>query len=713
MATVYEAVHIQLGVRVAIKILKKELQAHGTLRTRFLNEAKITAQLIHPHIVRVLDFIDNKEGAAIVMEYLEGMNLSEYLRHHQPALQQKIKLFLQTLNAIDFAHRHGIIHRDIKPENIFVQRNNRVKILDFGIAKLTESNLKLTSAGTQMGTPLYMSPEQVKEVSQVDNLTDIYSLGVVFYHLLEGRPPYDTESMSKFEIFSKIVNEPLQKLTRHKEFQPVIDKATRKKPTDRYLTCRDFAADIKKILSGEKQKNKLSQEIYKTVNIPGNSKTGKLYKVNVANKNNKTKKRKARSLALKILLPLLIIGGLVGGTYYYQINQNWTVSIPLDGRQEARAIVDNEDGTFTLVENKWKGKWPVIYLMTIDKDGKILSENRVGRIQAEAKNMIRSGRKYVLAGYKRKDDIGRIWGALVNRRGNILWETDEIWDMNANFWFSLKKNKWSTSYDVVENPFNDKKKYLFAGNSEFNYETSSNYDPDDKKITLSVFAFNSLTKKPYWNFIGYDEDLNEFKFYQGYVGYGITLGNDTESFLVTGSRFRKERSNDVFVIKFDDNGYRLWEKFYGGTGYDKGFRIAPAVDGYIVIGFSKSFKDPDKGDAFVFKIDEGGDVIWSYTFGHEGVDEFLSVKRDFINGGYLLAGYTQDSRQNQDMWFIKINEDGKMLWEKKIGDPGKNELARDIIPLEDNYFMGVGYQVNPQTGKDIYIVKFHAKNNET
>ncbi len=250
MARVYEAVHIHLGKRVAIKVLNEELIRKTSIRKRFENEAKIMADLEHPNIVKILDYIERDNLLAIVMELLQGQTLTDYIKRKGGLNKQEIvKIFLQVLDAFNLAHRKGIIHRDIKPSNIYLEthRNNNVKILDFGIAKLISSDLSMTSTGTQMGSPLYMSPEQVKDSSHITHLSDIYSLGVVLYHMVSGKPPYDTTTLSRFDIFNKIVYEPLPPLNRYSEFNSVIQKATQKDSSKRYRSCAEFAQDIKKI----------------------------------------------------------------------------------------------------------------------------------------------------------------------------------------------------------------------------------------------------------------------------------------------------------------------------------------------------------------------------------------------------------------------------------------------------------------------------------
>ncbi len=146
------------------------------------------------------------------------------------------------MSAFEFAHKKGVVHRDVKPSNIFIetQKGNNVKILDFGIAKLLDNDAELTNTGAQMGTAIYMSPEQVKDSKNINHLTDIYSLGVVLYYMLKGEAPYDRTTLSDFDIKLKIVQDEFPELTAFPELNKIIKKATTKNPADRYQTCHEF-----------------------------------------------------------------------------------------------------------------------------------------------------------------------------------------------------------------------------------------------------------------------------------------------------------------------------------------------------------------------------------------------------------------------------------------------------------------------------------------
>jgi serine/threonine protein kinase len=239
MATVYLANHNTLNKPVAIKLLNKEYIHNENVRKRFLAEARNLFSLNHPNIIKVTDLIDDGETVAFVMEYMEGQTLKDYLDEKGKLSDEEIKkLFVQMLDAVDYVHEQGLIHRDIKPSNFMMTNKGLIKLLDFGIAKNTDSNsTDYTQTGTtqNMGTPMYMSPEQIKSTKDVTAQTDIYSLGVVLWQMVMGRKPYDTNTLSTFELQTKIVTENL--LLTNSPFDDLITKATAKNLDDRYDSC--------------------------------------------------------------------------------------------------------------------------------------------------------------------------------------------------------------------------------------------------------------------------------------------------------------------------------------------------------------------------------------------------------------------------------------------------------------------------------------------
>lgn len=252
MAEVYLAEQVSLKRKVAVKVLREEMVGDEVHLQRFEQEAKAAGGLNHVNIVQVFMIGEHEGVHYIAQEYVAGMNLREYLnRNGPPKLRIALKLLEQIASALEAAAEAGIVHRDVKPENILVTRKGDVKVTDFGLAQLslTEERLNLTQVGMTMGTPLYMSPEQV-DGRDVDHRSDIYSLGVTSYHLLGGSPPFRGETALSVAV--QHVNADPPPLQDQRPDLPnvvcrLVHKMMAKAPDDRYQTASALADDLRKI----------------------------------------------------------------------------------------------------------------------------------------------------------------------------------------------------------------------------------------------------------------------------------------------------------------------------------------------------------------------------------------------------------------------------------------------------------------------------------
>jgi serine/threonine protein kinase len=215
MGVVYLAEHPVIGKKVAMKAIHPELSKNSDVVSRFVTEAKAVNQIGHEHIVDIADFGNTPEGEFyFVMEYLQGESLSDRLRRDTRIMEGRaLSISAQIADALNASHAQGIIHRDLKPENIFLcnrgQNRDFVKVLDFGLAKLTQGDTKVTHktrTGSVMGTPYYMSPEQCEGKIEIDHRADIYSLGVLIFEMLTGKVPFGGEGYG--EIIVKHVTMP-------------------------------------------------------------------------------------------------------------------------------------------------------------------------------------------------------------------------------------------------------------------------------------------------------------------------------------------------------------------------------------------------------------------------------------------------------------------------------------------------------------------------
>lgn len=247
MATVYEAVHEVLFTKVAIKIMNPILSVNPDLRRRFEEEPIFMVKLEHESFVKVIDTYYIGGVMAIIMEYLEGEDLESRIKRTGILnINETNNIFLQILDAFEYAHLKGIVHRDIKPSNIFIDKQNKIKVLDFGIAKVFGEGNGMTNTGIQIGTPNFMSPEQVNSDKSIDHRSDIYSLGVLLYYMLTGKKPYISESGSLIAIYNKILVEPFPVYKISGFYNNIIQKAVSKNRNDRYQEIAEFKTALTK-----------------------------------------------------------------------------------------------------------------------------------------------------------------------------------------------------------------------------------------------------------------------------------------------------------------------------------------------------------------------------------------------------------------------------------------------------------------------------------
>ena len=250
MAAVYLAKDLILDRLVAIKVLRLDFRQNNDAMRRFRREALSATQLTHPNIVGVYDVGQSQEMNYIVMEYVEGTDLKDYIRQ-RGALHpiEAVRIMMQIVSAIAAAHQNRIIHRDIKPQNILIDREGNVKITDFGIA-VALSDTSLTQTNTLLGSVHYLSPEQARG-GMATIQTDIYALGIVLYELLTGKVPFDGESAVSIAL--KHFQEPLPPVVNPTAMVPqslenIVLKATAKDPMNRYRSCYEMFQDLKTCL---------------------------------------------------------------------------------------------------------------------------------------------------------------------------------------------------------------------------------------------------------------------------------------------------------------------------------------------------------------------------------------------------------------------------------------------------------------------------------
>src|SRR5687767_11801584 len=262
MGEVYLAKDKKLDRKVAIKILNEEFSQDESNLQRFVSEAKAASALNHPNILTIYEFGEAEDARFIVSEYIEGKTLREIIRESRMRLPDILDISIQITGALSAAHKVHLVHRDIKPENIMVRPDGYVKVLDFGLAKLVEQKNKsilsleeptvrqnLAAKGVIVGTVNYMSPEQAKG-ERVDERTDIFSLGVLIYEMLAGKPPF--AGGNAIETLGSVLNKDPVPLSRQTpevphEIERIVNKALRKDREERYQTAKDLLIDLKDV----------------------------------------------------------------------------------------------------------------------------------------------------------------------------------------------------------------------------------------------------------------------------------------------------------------------------------------------------------------------------------------------------------------------------------------------------------------------------------
>jgi serine/threonine-protein kinase PpkA len=248
MATVYLATQRTLERKVALKIMAASLVADATFRERFLREGKVIAQLTHPNIVTIYDIGAHGSCYYMAMQYIDGgMTLKDRIGQGLPA-DEALDILVQIASALGYAHKRHIIHRDVKPANILFNAEGAAILSDFGIAKTLGEGTQLTQQGFAVGTPAYMSPEQILGKG-VDTRSDLYSLGILFYEMLTGNKPYHAEDT--FALALMQVNEAVPRLPANlSRYQNLVDRLMAKNPAERFADAAELIRAVSALRTG-------------------------------------------------------------------------------------------------------------------------------------------------------------------------------------------------------------------------------------------------------------------------------------------------------------------------------------------------------------------------------------------------------------------------------------------------------------------------------
>ena len=326
MSNVYKAVDKQSGQEVAVKFLKEEFFENEELVRRFKNESKAISLLNHECIIKVLDFNITDSEKYLVVEYIKGLTLKEFIENRGKLTWEETLVFANIiLGALGHAHENGVIHRDLKPQNIMLTREGDLKIMDFGIARLSTANQR-TVTDKAIGSVHYISPEQVRGQS-TDNRSDIYSIGIMMYEMLTGKLPFQSETAVSVAL--QQLSEEAPPISTYadgvpKGMEQIIMKAIAKEPENRYQSAAEMRADLKKLKENpaivfDYGKAAVAEEQTKTVMVNTMAKK----------KTSKIKVKKGKRLLLPVMAGLaaaFMISAVVAITFIFKMSGNSLLS---------------------------------------------------------------------------------------------------------------------------------------------------------------------------------------------------------------------------------------------------------------------------------------------------------------------------------------------------------------------------------------------------
>jgi serine/threonine protein kinase len=468
MGSVYEALDLKLDRIVAIKILKDELTDDDTFIKRFENEAKAIARLKHNNIVVIYDINNDANKYFIVMEYVVGKSLKDILKDKGVLnFEYAVELFIEILKAISHAHDKDIIHRDIKPHNIMLSSEGVPKVLDFGIAKLTNET-NLTKPGSIIGSITYISPEQAKGL-EIDKRADIYSLGITFYEILTGCPPFIGD-MSNI-IMKHIKEEPIS-ITEKNRLVPmklnnIILRMLKKNPDERFQSVNEIIKELENYTIDNKDNNnnyqdEMSMRETKTVDSILNHEHIN-YENNDSNSNYTNNTRNTETNKYNTYTKLLILGlvfisvfaliTVLGLKIFDKYGNNTTtvnVNTSDSDNQVENSDNNNEDNFVEEASSNINGNDEYIFP---NSSKKLLTDNDLTGLEI---TMLRYGRNEIFA------------------RHGYIFDSSELNDyFSSKSWYNPKYNSSEFNYNKLSSI--EKQNIEFLEDKEINNSTNSDY----------------------------------------------------------------------------------------------------------------------------------------------------------------------------------------------------------------------------------------------
>ncbi len=696
MGSVYLAREEPTERAVAIKILHPQLIANPQFKERFLREAKVLSQLNHPNISGLLTLFEEDNKLCTVMQYIEGETIKSMIKRRGPIPETEVRnILLQILDAVDYAHQKEIIHRDIKPSNILIDSQNKVSLLDFGIAKIVE-DVELTKTGSMLGTLYYMSPEQIKGEKDIDLRTDIYSIGVTAYEMLAGRLPFETVTeISEYQrgkITHKIVHEDFPN---PKEYYPYISDEIiklvqlmlKRERNERPDDCRD----CKKFL-GEKDKLKeyppIDNEQEKKINRSDNNKkfstsdrvtekkeNKESAKTNLSQIRPEPKKSKAKYIFVTLLIIIAVASVLFFTQFRYEKYDYYSGYARVYDRVTGKwGLIDNNDNFFIR---------PIYDKIFGFADGltKIYHKGRYGFFIPENEKYVKPKYDYLdnFIGDYAQLKLSDEWGALDRNGDEFVIPNYESIKIYEDGFIKLKKDgKWGF--------FNREEKIFdYLTISEMNTLLVYGIEENDYSIVHTLLR---LGADPNYKLNSNDSQILLHAIYEGasldiiklLVGYGAAPNPKT-------------------------NVYR-WDEERGEGGWYGSSIVLAAGEGrldvakYLMNSCNVSVNDIE----FNPKTNEYGwtPLMSASYWGHLDIVEFLIENNADINIQSKVDNYTalDYARSRNYFGIISILENNGAISKKVLS---KEKLSSNVIDRINS--MGYDY------GKTIFFDNFHDNSN--
>lgn len=558
MGSIYLGLHRYLERRAAIKDLNPLLRKKPEIIERFRNEAMILSRLHHPNIVSLYDYVENELGYFIIMEYIEGETLAGYIETTTGPIPERraISMFLNILDAIQYAHNKNILHRDIKPSNFIIQPDNEIKILDFGIAKSIDGKSKsLTKTGLKVGTTMFMSPQQVKG-QVLDRRSDIYSLGVTLFQMVTGQLPYD-ETRTEYDLFNLIVNEPFPNPKDYyvgvtDEMCKVIQKATAKRPLDRYQSCDEFSKALLSIGAGSK------------IKIPLAMKT----KIFDLAEENVSKPPVFNRVFWRNLILLIItssfLGAIVLGFYFLM-------------RSDTRHIIESEQNLYNESSIKSSSVEILKFGETVKVIGKTINQDGDGDLWVKVVSLRGN------SGYVPSENLAE---AKLYQQINAIFENDDAQELTPVLYKKMLRNYYASSKMFNQINLEWTLYALKKQDFEYNYIVKADFNNNEIKDFACVLRNNADENKKFLVFLDNSSRPIEFDFnenvkikplYKGKTGGAWYLGSEilkkeNSAYETKANRYEylphdgillyKEKSGKsvVFILNLEENIIAYFEQ---------------------------------------------------------------------------------------------------------------------------------------------------------